>query len=238
MSSYPKFHMLTPEDEGSVLPGTILFLPPKEIVPTNAHAEAELPDGAYNHPVIVISTPSAKGVVKIAVMTSFSNTSIRLHLASKGIKRQTGAIAAAKGGYLRVVTASKPTSKDSLKLRFKKGMKRDSSYVGIKRTFKIGLRALALYGRRNEAVDSYRLTGHALRLLEEGLEKWSIKMKSAKHAAAESMQGTKEGRKKAGVPREQRKTMVKDQKPGKGKSIRESKLDEGREERDRKRRRK
>jgi hypothetical protein len=98
-------------------------------------------------------------------MTSFNGTTIRAHLAKKGISTSNGAEAAARGGYLRVVTASKPHALGTLKLRHGKGMKRDCSYVGVRKTYKISLRGLALYGGPKEEVDAYRLTAHALKVL-------------------------------------------------------------------------
>ena len=49
-------------------------------------------------------------------------------------------------------------------------MKRDCSYVGIRKTYKIALGALALYGGQNEEVDTYRLTAHALKTLVGAIE--------------------------------------------------------------------
>lgn len=114
-------------------------------------------------------------------MTSFNGTSIKKHLAAKGIKKRTGAEAAAFSGYLRVATASKPFAQDTLKLRNNKGMKRDCSYVNIKNTYTVELRALALYGSRKEEVDTYRLTAHATKkLIEAILEHKERKTKKGK----------------------------------------------------------
>jgi len=104
-------------------------------------------------------------------MTSFHGSTVKAHLAAKGIKTDSGTEAAERSGHLRVVTASKPHAKDVLKLRNGKGMKRDSSYVGIRRTYIIELRALALYGFGKEEVDAYRLTAHATKKLLESIRK-------------------------------------------------------------------
>ena len=98
-------------------------------------------------------------------MTSFNGTPIKKHLATKGIKHKFGAVAAQRSGYLRVVTASKPCAKDTLKLRNGRGMKRDCSYVNFKKSYEVSLSALARYGLGKEEVDKYRLTAHALKVL-------------------------------------------------------------------------
>jgi hypothetical protein len=104
-------------------------------------------------------------------MTSFNGTPIKKHLASRGIKHKFGAVAAQRSGYRRVVTASKPYAKDTLKLRNGKGMKRDCSYVNVKETYEVSLSALAKYGFGKEEVDAYRLTAHALKVLLEEVAK-------------------------------------------------------------------
>lgn len=129
-------------------------------------------------------------------MTSFNGTVIKKHLAAKGIKKRTGAEAAAYSGYLRVATASKPYAQDTLKLRNGKGMKRDCSYVNIKHTYMIELRALALYGNRNEDVDAYRLTAHATKkLIEAILEYKERKKKKVKGTQQNAEKKSKKGAK-------------------------------------------
>ena len=76
-------------------------------------------------------------------MTSFHRTAIKQHAASKGVTANSGTLAAKRFGYLRVVTENKLYAKDTLKLRNKKGMKRDFSYVNVKDSYKIELGALA-----------------------------------------------------------------------------------------------
>ena len=102
-------------------------------------------------------------------MTSFHGSTVKAHLAAKGIHTASGTLAAERSGHLRVVTASKPHAKDVLKLRDGKGMKRDSCYVGIRRTYAVELRVLALYGFGREEVDAYRLTAHATKKLVESV---------------------------------------------------------------------
>ncbi|TVY51615.1 hypothetical protein LSUE1_G010148, partial [Lachnellula suecica] len=164
------FRLVAAAETPRVLAGTIMFLPPKNIVPKGAYTDPKLLDGAFNHPCAIVSCPSPKEIthtshVEIAIMTSFHGSTVKAHLASKGIKTSSGALAAERSGHLRVVTASKPLAKDVLKLRDGKGMKRDSCYVGIRRTYSVELRVLALYGFGREEVDAYRLTAHALRKL-------------------------------------------------------------------------
>lgn len=102
-------------------------------------------------------------------MTSFHGSTVKAHLASKGIVTASSSLAAERSGHLRVVTASKPHAKDVLKLRDGKGMNRDSCYVGIRRTYGVELRVLALYGFGREEVDAYRLTAHATKKLVESV---------------------------------------------------------------------
>jgi hypothetical protein len=97
-------------------------------------------------------------------MTSFHGTAIKKHVASKGMKYNTGNLAAHRLGYLRVATESKPFAKDTLKLRNGKAMKRDFCYVNVKKSYMIELQALAQYGFK-EPVDAYRLTAHSMKKL-------------------------------------------------------------------------
>jgi len=104
-------------------------------------------------------------------MTSFAGTPIKTHLKSKGITARTGAAAALRAGYLRVVTASKPHAKDALKLQNGKGMKRDYSYVNYKDTYTVSLGTLARYGCGNEGVDGFVVASHAVKVLLEDVER-------------------------------------------------------------------
>jgi hypothetical protein len=97
-------------------------------------------------------------------MTSFHGAAIKKHIAAKGIKYNTGNLAAHSLGYLRVAMESKPFAKDTLKLRNGKAMKRDFCYVNVKKSYVIELRALAQYGFK-EPVDAYRLTAHSMKTL-------------------------------------------------------------------------
>jgi hypothetical protein len=97
-------------------------------------------------------------------MTSFHGTAIKKHVAAKGVKLKTGALAAQRFGYLRVATESRPFAKDTLKLRNGKAMKRDFCYVNVKQSYVIELQALAQYGFK-ESVDAYRLTAQATKKL-------------------------------------------------------------------------
>ena len=115
-------------------------------------------------------------------MTSFHGTAIKKHVAGKGLKVNTGTLAAQRFGYLRVATESKPYAKDTLKLRNGKGMKRDFCYVNVKQSYTIELKALAQYGFKEE-VDAYRLTAqastkliNAVRLKEKGEKKMKQKV--------------------------------------------------------------
>ncbi len=48
---------LKAEDASKILPGTVMFLPPRAIIPNAAFTEPELLGGAFNHPVVVIPCP-------------------------------------------------------------------------------------------------------------------------------------------------------------------------------------
>ncbi|TVY42806.1 hypothetical protein LOCC1_G007472 [Lachnellula occidentalis] len=157
------FRLVAPAEAHRVLAGTIMFLPPKDKIPKGAWTDPELLDGAFNHPVAIVSCPQPKEMqhtthVEIAIMTSFHGSTVKAHLAAKGIHTASGTLAAERSGHLRVVTASKPYAKDVLKLRDGMGMKRDSCYVGIRRTYAVELKVLARYGFGREEVDGYRLT--------------------------------------------------------------------------------
>jgi hypothetical protein len=81
-------------------------------------------------------------------MTSFHGTAIKKHVALRGVKLNTGVLAAQRFGYLRVATESKPFAKDTVKLRNGKEMKRDFWYVNLKDSYTIELKVLAQYGFR------------------------------------------------------------------------------------------
>jgi len=117
-------------------------------------------------------------------MTSFHGTAIRKHIAPKGMKAKTEALAAKRFGYLRVVTESRPHTQDTLKLRKGKGVKRDYSYINVKESFMIESRALALYGLKEE-VDAYRLTAQAMKKLIDAVREKKalgkkVKLRNAK----------------------------------------------------------
>ena len=67
-------------------------------------------------------------------------------------------------------------------------MKRDYSYINCRGTYSVSLRALTRYGfgkpnGKGEGVDAYRLTSHAVKLLEEkvvqrGKEKKAVRAKA------------------------------------------------------------
>ena len=97
-------------------------------------------------------------------MTSFHGNAIKKHFAAKGVKLNTGVLAAQCFGYLRVATESRPSARDTLKLRNGKAMKRDFCYVNVKQSYIIELQALAQYGFK-ESVDAYRLTAQATKKL-------------------------------------------------------------------------
>jgi hypothetical protein len=120
-------------------------------------------------------------------MTSFANATIKSHLAAKGIKHTHGAVAAQRSGYLRVVTASKPSAKDTLKLRLGRGMKRDNSYVNVKESLEVSVRSLAKYGFGKEGVDHYCLTAHSLRLLLEEMERRKARQSKKSQVAKKGM---------------------------------------------------
>ncbi|CAG8975890.1 hypothetical protein HYALB_00006507 [Hymenoscyphus albidus] len=150
------FRLVSSAEAPQTAEGSILFLPPRDIIPKDAFVDEELNAGAFNHPVVVTSCPSPKkikhdSVVEIAIMTSFNNTLLKKYLAQKGIVCRY------------------------FEMRGGKGMKRDCSYVGVRRSYKISLRALAKYGNHNEEVDAYRLTAHATRAVNEAIGTWKEK---------------------------------------------------------------
>jgi hypothetical protein len=194
------FTCISPAEASLIKAGTVMFLPPCDLVPQKTYTDPNLHFGAFNHPIIILSCPEDESMtldskVKIAIvspsplflfffffrkkaehknkqMTSFNGTPIKKHLAAKGIKHKLGSVAAQRSGYLRVVTASKPCAKDTLKLRNGRGMKRDCSYVNVKEAYDVSLKALARYGFDREEVDKYRLTAHALKVLLGEIVRW------------------------------------------------------------------
>jgi hypothetical protein len=66
------FKLLQYVDASKVFPGTVMFLPPREIIPKVTFTDPELLDGAFNHPVVVVScTIDAKYTshVEIAIVS-------------------------------------------------------------------------------------------------------------------------------------------------------------------------
>lgn len=149
-SLFNRFTFLSRAEAPRVKAGTIMFLPPRNKVPSKALTDPNL----RISPVVILSCPEPKKIslnsqVKIAIvshtqayphsilffhskilrltkdkqMTSFNNTSIKKHMANKGIKFRSGVVAAQCSGYVRLVTASKPYTNNALKLRNGKGIK-------------------------------------------------------------------------------------------------------------------
>jgi len=52
-----KFKVLEPADGPKILPGTVMFLPPREVVPKFAFIDPALLGGAFNHPVVILDCP-------------------------------------------------------------------------------------------------------------------------------------------------------------------------------------
>jgi len=52
-----KFKVLQPADAPKILPGTVMFLPPREVVPKSVFTDPALLDGAFNHPVVILDCP-------------------------------------------------------------------------------------------------------------------------------------------------------------------------------------
>ena len=98
-------------------------------------------------------------------MTSFNGTPIKKDLATKGIKRKPDSVAAQFSGYNRIVTASKPCTKDTLKLQNSKGVKRDCSYLNVQDTHIASLKSFARYGFGKEEADARHLTAYAIKFI-------------------------------------------------------------------------
>jgi hypothetical protein len=56
--STPKFRFINPQEVSKVKSGTIMFLPPHELMPQGIYTDPSLLAGAFNHPVVIISCPS------------------------------------------------------------------------------------------------------------------------------------------------------------------------------------
>jgi hypothetical protein len=56
--STPEFRFINPKDVSRVKPGTIMFLPPHELMPKGTYTDPSLLAGAFNHPVVIVSCPS------------------------------------------------------------------------------------------------------------------------------------------------------------------------------------
>jgi hypothetical protein len=52
-----KFKVLQPADAPTILPGTVMFLPSREVVPKLVFTDPALLDGAFNHPVVILDCP-------------------------------------------------------------------------------------------------------------------------------------------------------------------------------------
>lgn len=67
------FRLVAEAEAPRVLAGTIMFLPPKDKTPKGAWTDPELLDGAFNHPVAIVSCPQPKEIqhtshVEIAIV--------------------------------------------------------------------------------------------------------------------------------------------------------------------------
>jgi hypothetical protein len=65
-------------DESEVVQGRILWLPPKDELPTKAvrraHGKGAVEEGIYNHPIVVISRPSdAEEIVHFHLVRGYEN---------------------------------------------------------------------------------------------------------------------------------------------------------------------
>ena len=56
--STPEFRFINSKDVSRVKPGTIMFLPPHELMPKGTYTDPSLLAGAFNHPVVIVSCPS------------------------------------------------------------------------------------------------------------------------------------------------------------------------------------
>lgn len=57
VSKSTMFKFLKPAEASKILPGTLMFLPPRVLIPQSASTEPKLLDGAFNHPVVILSCP-------------------------------------------------------------------------------------------------------------------------------------------------------------------------------------
>jgi hypothetical protein len=74
------FKLINPSEPPRIKPGTIMFLPPKSGVPIGAQTDPEMNEGAFNHPVAIVSCPETKqmkhtSLVEIAIVSLFPNLS-------------------------------------------------------------------------------------------------------------------------------------------------------------------
>lgn len=52
-----KFKVIQPADTPKILPGTVMFLPPREVIPKSVFTDPALLGGAFNHPVVILDCP-------------------------------------------------------------------------------------------------------------------------------------------------------------------------------------
>jgi len=72
------FKLITPIQASKVAPGTIMFLPPRNLIDTKVFTDSKLLDGGFNHPVVVISCPDVvkyKSRVEISIVSFHSEPS-------------------------------------------------------------------------------------------------------------------------------------------------------------------
>jgi hypothetical protein len=77
------FRLISPSEPPKIKPGTIMFLPPRSGIPTGARTDPEMNEGAFNHPVAIVSCPETKkmkhnSLVEIAIVSLFLNLSYRI----------------------------------------------------------------------------------------------------------------------------------------------------------------
>lgn len=67
------FRLVSAPEAPQIAGGTILFLPPREIIPDDTILDEELQAGAFNHPIVVIACPKKinhDSVVEIAIVNN------------------------------------------------------------------------------------------------------------------------------------------------------------------------
>ncbi len=52
-----RFNVLQAADTPKILPGTVMFLPLREVVPKSVFTDPALLGGAFNHPVVILDCP-------------------------------------------------------------------------------------------------------------------------------------------------------------------------------------